>query len=734
MTPCDPARPPGAADRPSVADGPELEDIYLGLTQITLGTGTHTTRSDVLGLDLDDRCTKVPDCPESESSGSCRPRTERLPADGHACRDNALASALSAANQITELGPRFGLSDDVINCGLRAGTFNVLVRIRGYNGMADDPEVRVDWYSARPHKEVATPMCDGANASAEPKWSPSTLWQVDASELKAALTATTELTDSRYSDGHAFVHDGVLVSRMSEDATLRLNASPYRPFKLPIAGAFWMGRLARMRGDVWHMTDGLIAGRVRPGELMRAVRQTGYCERDAGDLAYSFLVSFLDESTDLLAGGGSDASLACDALSYGIGFEAMQASPLGSAAFERPLECCPPGKSTDQCSSTCGDGKVSGDEKCDTAIESGQPGACPTACSPGADCAPRALSGTGCSVECKAQPVTAIGVRDGCCPADANSTTDPDCAVMCGNSVVETGETCDPPSSCTPCTSDNPCLSARGTGSSTTCNLRCDLVPITQCRNSDRCCPAGCNSTNDRDCSSMCGNRVIDAGETCENGTDKPCPSDCDDRNACTSDRTTGSAQNCNLTCSHERITSPTNGDGCCPMDATANVDSDCMPRCGNKVVEQGEECDDGNDSAGDSCFECRNESATQICLMELGQSDACAQCKCNKCTSAALACYRHADPNEANLCRELAACSLKTGCGNPDCFCGSYSLFSCLGGLADGPCKTETASAAKSSDLLTIDMRKQDTNYPLGRASAFRDCTKQYCATECGL
>jgi hypothetical protein len=36
----------------------------------------------------------------------------------------------------------------------------------------------------------------------------------------------------------------------------------------------------------------------------------------------------------------------------------------------------------------------------------------------------------------------------------------------------------------------------------------------------------------------------------------------------------------------------PISGDGCCPPGATNATDSDCAPKCGNKVVERGETCD----------------------------------------------------------------------------------------------------------------------------------------------
>jgi cysteine-rich repeat protein len=43
-------------------------------------------------------------------------------------------------------------------------------------------------------------------------------------------------------------------------------------------------------------------------------------------------------------------------------------------------------------------------------------------------------------------------------------------------------------------------------------------------------------------------------------------------------------------------------GDGCCPAGCTNATDHDCVAVCGNKTVESGEYCDDGNSVNGDGC------------------------------------------------------------------------------------------------------------------------------------
>ncbi len=265
------------------------------------------------------------------------------------------------------------------------------------------------------------------------------------------------------------------------------------------------------------------------------------------------------------------------------------------------------------CHFTCGNGVVDTavGETCDSAITTGD-GACPTACDDGMACTSDVLSGSGCQAACVHAPITDSIAGDGCCPEGANSLTDDDCSPSCGNGVVEAGETCDTaitagagacPVSCddsTACTTD--VLMSDGT-----CQAACTHTTITTPTNGDGCCPAGANHNTDTDCSVSCGNGIVETGETCDTGITSgagKCPTTCSDGNSCTTD-TLSSAGTCQAACSFPPITAPKNGDGCCPAGANANNDTDCAPVCGNKVVENGEQCDDGNSDPNDGCTAC---------------------------------------------------------------------------------------------------------------------------------
>jgi hypothetical protein len=269
--------------------------------------------------------------------------------------------------------------------------------------------------------------------------------------------------------------------------------------------------------------------------------------------------------------------------------------------------CCAEGctHATDpDCSPTCGDGVVQGanGETCDVAIAAGKPGACPTSCADGFACTSDLLIGAGtCQAACLHLLITAARAGDGCCPQGADASLDPDCPPLCGNAVVEPpGETCDYGAGMTACPTtcpgDDACTNIRLEGVAGTCNAACVPHPVTSCVAGDGCCPSWCTIARDADCPVVCGDGVLSPGEACDRGitTGLPgaCPRTCDDADACTSDRPTGTVLGCSRACSHARVTACRGGDGCCPAGCAPASDPDCAPTCGDGQLGKGETCD----------------------------------------------------------------------------------------------------------------------------------------------
>jgi hypothetical protein len=255
-------------------------------------------------------------------------------------------------------------------------------------------------------------------------------------------------------------------------------------------------------------------------------------------------------------------------------------------------KCCPAGctGATDSdCNCTCGNGMVEAacGETCDPLAS------CPTSCPP-KGCMLRRVSNPGtCRATCvddKLQDACVSG--DGCCPPACNAANDKDCQASCGNGAIETGETCDPPSSCpTKCPAIG-CTLQKLEGSPDTCTARCvDAGKQMTCASGDSCCPMGCTTANDTDCSCTCGNGMVEAacGETCDPLAS--CPTTCPPRGCQLRKLVNGGG--CQAQCVDDRLqTACMNGDGCCPSGCNATNDTDCMPKCNNGAIESGETCD----------------------------------------------------------------------------------------------------------------------------------------------
>jgi hypothetical protein len=321
------------------------------------------------------------------------------------------------------------------------------------------------------------------------------------------------------------------------------------------------------------------------------------------------------------------------------------------------------------CPPKCGNGIVDRGETCDSAATGS--GACPQSCPPSPSvCLQTMLTGHGddCTAACASAPIaTCSAVSDGCCPTGCTAATDPDCSSTCGDGVVQSNETCDVtiaagkagacPTACDdgdPCTRD--LLLSAGT-----CSAACVHLPVTAFIAGDGCCPPGGDFTVDADCTTICGDGVVDSPvETCDSAIVGSCPTDCPAEGSCTTSALTGSPSTCSASCAAVPITACTSGDGCCPAGCTADNDSDCAPVCGDGVVEAGEACDRAI-TAGMSGACLRTCDDADACTVDLA-SGSIANCT-RRCTHATVVacldndhcCPAGCTPDNDNDC--LTAC-----------------------------------------------------------------------------
>jgi hypothetical protein len=237
-------------------------------------------------------------------------------------------------------------------------------------------------------------------------------------------------------------------------------------------------------------------------------------------------------------------------------------------------------------------------------------------------------------------------------------------------------ETCDPAipfptnGSCpTACSMPTQCRKFSLVGDAMTCSARCEASDIKSCVTGDNCCPPGCNYDNDSDCPAVCGNGIVDSGESCDRGISAgnpgSCEATCDDGKACTTDSTAGSVSDCTRSCSHAAIIACAAGDRCCPTGCDGTTDTDCVPVCGNGLVESKETCDPASSCPttcpddGDPCTLEQLSGAAQSCTAE------CLHVPILTCSGAT-----------SDRCCPTPGCSPKSDSATFDTDCGGSNLF----------------------------------------------------------
>jgi len=170
---------------------------------------------------------------------------------------------------------------------------------------------------------------------------------------------------------------------------------------------------------------------------------------------------------------------------------------------------------------------------------------------------------------------------------------------------------------------------------------------------------------------------------------------------------------------------------------------------CGNKVVEAGEACDDGNTKFGDSC----SPTCTNLC--EKCEKDVCGAPDADTSNNYE-ACFgdgfsagsdvAQAGPAAGTkknvLCQSLVACLKRTGCGQNSqsiflkCYCGTANAADCAEpGKPNGPCVEEIAAAGESRKRDELIQRQLKLTYALGVAALhYGLCDGGVCANECVL
>jgi hypothetical protein len=208
-------------------------------------------------------------------------------------------------------------NDDLFNNALAKGQSGVLVRVRGYNGKADDAEVQVAIYSS-------------LGSVGMPQWMGNDTWRIDQTYVSGTVDAPVyEVT--------GWVRNYTLVASPRLIPIL-IGSSVAQPVKVTLDSGHILGALD-VQNSVVRGLKGTLAGRWKARDFLTSLQgvpdpvQSGayLC---GGSLTYTVIKSSVCNHRDIADNPDNDGkNTTCDAVSMAIGFEARPAKlgPLGTA-------------------------------------------------------------------------------------------------------------------------------------------------------------------------------------------------------------------------------------------------------------------------------------------------------------------------------------------------------------------------------------------------------------------
>ncbi|APR87316.1 hypothetical protein A7982_12665 [Minicystis rosea] len=312
----------GYPDPPAIPDDADAEEIVVALRTIDLGESATVPP----GYDLDHVCTCFAD-----AGASCVSKKPHCDAPGGI--DNASAQFFSL---IQFAAGATNFSSDAFSAKVGEGVWSFVIRVRGYNGKADDPKV-----------DVA--MFPSTGTDATPLWNGTDAWAISATALM-----NDDLDQPMYRSEGAYVAQGTLVAAMPS-VQMRLGGDD-NTITLLLTGGVLTGTLSKSQGS-WSMTSGVLSARWRVQDLFQAMStyRDGNGKPICTDaaLGYPQAKSALCGGLDILADPSGAKTLPCDALSIGIGFTAQEAKIGVIEPPPVPTPGCPP--ETDPATDTCPD-------------------------------------------------------------------------------------------------------------------------------------------------------------------------------------------------------------------------------------------------------------------------------------------------------------------------------------------------------------------------------------------
>jgi hypothetical protein len=329
--------------KPTVKNAGGDREIVAAQYDIDLGDGPTSTAGDPtryrdIGFDLDDYCSTTPELALSQTSCAL-PKSSMGVVDGPGGQDNAVGQIVQFTRQ------------------LQQGAANVILHVTGYNGQADDDQVRVEAYVSAQFDAYKSP-------GATPSWDGNDVWPIASDSVKE-----NDITKAKNSDPNGYVSNWKIVSAYTA-AGLRLRIGLTKAaivnLSLNLRGAYLVCDIVPTDAGKWGFTmeKCTLAGRWVADDLLQQIANfpdptdlnnpKPLCVKSA---PYGTFKEYICKLRDLRSeiGGPTDP---CDALSIGVTYNTVPAllGEVYTPVVVPPK--CPPGEDPALDSCEAADGGV----------------------------------------------------------------------------------------------------------------------------------------------------------------------------------------------------------------------------------------------------------------------------------------------------------------------------------------------------------------------------------------
>lgn len=326
---CDGRRPP---PRPTTPDQPDGEELIFGLRDVVLNQETNALWAQ-LGYDLDGYCT---DSPDFALGCELPPGGGRPSQDGERGIDNVFGKDLFPL--VNGVVP--GLEESSRDLQLQ-GRGLVVVRLKDWNGLPDDPQVHVtitqsvDTVAAAPDAPVPdVTFVDNEAVLGSGDLAPAPAWDGnDYTWVRADTFLAGNFDDPLVYDANAYVTDNTFVVRLPDRVEILFQGIDVG-VTVRVTGGIATGRITE---DRMRVEDVIVAGRWSVVDLLRTAESVGVCQ---GSEQYDFLRGRLEALVDVSSDVTAEPGAVCDAISLGVGFTGFRVRLGGVVEGPMPTNTC----------------------------------------------------------------------------------------------------------------------------------------------------------------------------------------------------------------------------------------------------------------------------------------------------------------------------------------------------------------------------------------------------------